>query len=167
MACSLDVVLASIIFITNVRYFLINGASVIFSSLVIVINIVIFVILIFIILESLCNLEENILFVLIMFIVWVYEHVLVVICDVIVLVDMFFICSSLVNKNLFFLDNKLRILVLQEWVEYIHFQVLILLVIFKLLLLFFFQCLLLLWIIASSDSLIWRWFGIFPFSRIH
>ena len=97
-------VLASVVFIADMRDLLVDCFSVVFSSLVIIIDVVVFFVGILVVLVLLGDLEQNILLVFIMLVVWVDKHILVVIGDIVILVDYFLISGSFSNGHFFFLD---------------------------------------------------------------
>lgn len=163
---SLHVILGSVVLIANVRDLLVLGNSIVFSSLIIVIDVVIFFICVLVVLMLLGDLEYNVTLLLKAIVVWINEHVLVIIGDVVELLNFLLIVGSLVKDNLFFLNKELRILMLQEWVEHIDIQIFVLLVSLELILLFQLQSLLLIWVVVFLNSLIWRIRCVFPFSSV-
>ena len=104
MGCFLHVVLASVILIADVRDLLVDCLSVVFSSLVVIIDIMVFFVSVLVVLEFLGNLEQDILLVFVMLIVWVDKHVLIIVGDVVILVDGLLISSTFSNRNFFFLN---------------------------------------------------------------
>lgn len=136
-------VLASIVFTADMRDLLVLGHTVVFSSLIIVIDVVVLVIRVLIVLVILGNLEHYVTLLFKVIVVWINKHIFVIIGNIVKLLNLLLVIASFVNHYYFFLNQELWVLMLVEWVEHIDIQVFVLLVLFKFTLLFFLESLLL------------------------
>jgi hypothetical protein len=114
MLCSFDVILRSPIFSADVRDSLVDRVEVIFSSGGVVINVVVLLIWVCFVAMSLSDFEENLLFDCLVMVIWVKKHVLVISSRVEKVINVFLLRF---NENGLFLNQILRILVLEKWTK--------------------------------------------------
>ena len=111
---SLHVILASVCIDADVTDLLVCAVKIVFDSILIVVLIVVVHIRIWILVELLSKLEDNLVLLSDIFVVWIDKHVLVVISHVEVLVNLLLVLGDC-QDHAFLLDGELRVLVLQEW----------------------------------------------------
>ena len=111
MLGTLHIVLTPVVIVANVGDLLVHGAPIISLSLVIVVLVAVVLVWVLVVLMFLCNLENHLILLLLVQIVWVNQLELGVMADVIELLY-FFIFVNNVKTNGFFLDQELRVLML-------------------------------------------------------
>ena len=114
MLSSFDVILRSPIFSADVRDSLVDRVEVIFSSGGVVINVVVLLIWVCFVAMSLSDFEENLLLDCLVMVIWVKKHVLVISGRVEKVINVFLLRF---NENGLFLNQILRILVLEKWTK--------------------------------------------------
>ena len=102
----LNAVFVSVLLITDMRYLLVNVVSIITSPKFIIILINVILIEFAFILVVLSNLQDNITFLYVIFIIWIHKHVLIVVCDIEILCYFFVFVWFDVKHDLFLLDHK-------------------------------------------------------------
>ena len=86
---TLHVVLASVVVVTDVRDLLVDCAPVVHLPLIVVVLVAVVLIWVLVVLLSLCDLEDNLILLLLIQIIWIDQLELRVMTDVIVLVHLF------------------------------------------------------------------------------
>ena len=112
--CSFDVILGSPVFSADVRNSLVDGVEVILSSGGVVINVVVLLIWICFVAMGLSDFKENLFFNCLVMIIWVKKHVLVISSRVEKVINVFLLRF---NENGLFLNQILRILMLEKWTK--------------------------------------------------
>jgi len=111
MLCSFHVILASVRVNANMTHFFIFFFKIIFLSYVIVILVIIINVGVWIVLMPLSQLKNYVVLFLYAIIVWIYQHILIIISHIKVLIY-FLVNCRLFKDYLFFLNRKLGVLVL-------------------------------------------------------
>jgi hypothetical protein len=114
MLSSFNVIFGSPVFCADVRDSLVDRVQVILSSSGVVINVVVLLIWVCFVAMSLSNFKENLLFDCLVMIIWVKKHVLVISSGVEKVINIFLLRF---NENGLFLNQILRILMLEKWTK--------------------------------------------------
>lgn len=113
---ALHVVLASVVIVANVRDLLVDCAPVVPLSLIIVVLVAVVLIWVLVVLVLLGDLENNLVLLFLVQVVWINQLELGVMADVIELLN-FLVFVDNIQINGFLLDQELRVLMLKEWRE--------------------------------------------------
>lgn len=130
-------ILAPIVFATDVGDLLVLGDTVVLSPLVIIIDVMVLVIRVLVVLVILGNLEYDVTLLFEIIIVWIDKHILVIIGNIVKLLYLLLVIASFVNDYHLLLNQELWVLMFIEWIEHINIQVFVLLVLLKFTLFFF------------------------------
>lgn len=111
---TLHVVLAPVVVVADVRDLLVNSAPVVSLPLVIVVLVAVVFVWVLVVLVLFGDLEDYLILLLLIQVVWVDELELRVVANVIELLHLLVFVDN-VKRNGFFLDQELRVLMLKEW----------------------------------------------------
>lgn len=111
---TLHVVLASVVVVANVRDLLVDRAPVVPLSLVVVVLVAVVLIWVLIVLVLPSDLENNLVLLLLVQVIWINQLELRVMTDVVELFNLLVFVNN-IQINGFLLDQELRVLMLEEW----------------------------------------------------
>ena len=111
---TLHVVLASVVVVANVRDLLVDRAPVVPLSLVVVVLVAVVLIWVLVVLVLPSDLENNLVLLLLVQVIWINQLELRVMTDVVELFNLLVFVNN-IQINGFLLDQELRVLMLEEW----------------------------------------------------